>query len=109
MSTSFQRKIHYLTLATMFLGGLGLLEGKWYLSAIGALFCVTSVALTAILLPSFLRSQKEHRWSNASFLIEFVFLLTLALIHVIPGHYPLSILLSLLAILPAIAWVLSRK
>lgn len=108
MNTSLQRKIHYLSLATLLAGGLGLLEGKWYETLAGGLLCVSSLAITAFLLPGLLKKGKTSPWNKHGFLIEFILLLLLALIHVIPGHYPLSIILAFLSFLPAIAWVKTR-
>lgn len=108
MNTSLQRKIHYLSLATLFAGGLGLLEGKWYETLAGGLLCVSSLAITALLLPSLLKKGKTVTWNKRGFLLEFILLLLLALMHVIPGHYPLSIILAILSLLPAIAWIKTR-
>jgi predicted neutral ceramidase superfamily lipid hydrolase len=105
MNISLQRKIHYLSLATLFMGGLGLLEGKWYETITGGVLCVSSAILGVVLLPTLLKHVKSGKWNKSAFLLEFTFFLVLALVHVIQAHYPLSIILMLLSFLPAIAWI----
>ena len=108
MNTSLQRKIHYLCLATLFAGGLGILEGKWYEIIAGGLLCTSSGILAILLFPVLLKHNKNSKWNKTGFLIEFILLLLLALIHVIPAHYPLSIILAILSIFPTVAWIRLR-
>lgn len=105
MNASIQRKIHYLSLATLFLGGLGLLEGKWSELVLGIVLCLSSALIAALLLPMLLRTGKESRWNKTAFLAEFILMLLLAALHVIYGHLPLSIMLAILSLLPAFAWI----
>jgi hypothetical protein len=108
MNISLQRKIHYLSLATLFMGGLGLLEGKWLEVLAGAVLCLSSAFIAALLLPALLRSGKESRWNKTAFLWEFILMLLLAVFHVFYGHYPLSAILAILSLLPALAWIQKR-
>jgi len=108
MNTGFQRKIHYLALGILFLGGLGLLEGKWYDITAGVILCLISSMIMVLLLPSLLHAKNTSRWNKKAFLAEFILLLALGLIHVLPGHIMLSISLGLIAMLPAAAWIKSK-
>ena len=108
MNTSFQRKIHYLALGILFLGGLGLLEGKWYEISAGAVLCLISALILAFMLPSLLSVKKVFKWNKKAFLVEFILLLALGLIHVFPGHFTLSISLGLVALFPAAGWIKSK-
>lgn len=108
MHTSIQRKIHYLSLGVLFLGGLGLMEGKWYETTIGLSLCTASIIFLGMLLPSLIKRNKTSKWNKTVFFLEFILLLLLALVHLLPAHYPLSVVLTLVALCPAIAWVRVR-
>ena len=84
------------------------MEGKWYETAVGLSLCVASIIFLGMLLPSLMKRNKISKWNKTIFLLEFLLLLLLALVHLLPAHYPLSVVLTIIALCPAVAWVRIR-